>query len=106
MRRSFGRHSLAAYEETLFDIYECAINRELERYGFAPDDPADVYKATFSGVLKEALEAAGVDYECQNESSPQAVDWMKREILEAVKRWHQHDWLAIENKLRTSIVEG
>ena len=31
---------------------------------------------------------------------------MKREILDAVKRWYQYDWLAIDNKLRTSIVEG
>ena len=23
---------------------------------------------------------------------------MKREILDAVKRWYQYDWLAIENK--------
>jgi len=26
------------------------------------------------------------------------VDPMKREILGAVKRWYQYDWLAIENK--------
>ena len=31
---------------------------------------------------------------------------MKQEILEGVKRWFYNDWRRIENKLRTSIVEG
>jgi len=31
---------------------------------------------------------------------------MKREILDAVKRWYQYDWLAIDNKLRTIDCRG
>ena len=31
-------------------------------------------------------------------SSTHAADPMKREILDAVKRWYQYDWLAIESK--------
>ena len=31
---------------------------------------------------------------------------LEAEILEGVKRWFYHDWRRIENKLRTSIVEG
>ncbi|MGD0129981.1 MAG: hypothetical protein ABSF46_32080 [Terriglobia bacterium] len=50
--------------------------------------------------------APAIDYHCQTENSPNSADLMKREILDAVKRWYQYDWLAIENKLRTSIVEG
>ena len=34
------------------------------------------------------------------------IDPLKAEILEGVKRWFYHDWRRIENKLRTSIVEG
>ena len=34
------------------------------------------------------------------------MDPLKQEILEGVKRWFYHDWRRIENKLRTSIVEG
>jgi hypothetical protein len=128
-------HKVAYDYVTLFDIYECAINRdlirkriaeaeeliqgrqylvipksdfishpELEPFGFTADD--GFHKAPASRALEETLRRAGIDYECQTENSPQAVDWMKRETLEAVKRWYQHDWLAIENKLRTSIVEG
>jgi len=49
---------------------------------------------------------SAIEYECQTENAPNTADPMKREILDAVKRWYQYDWLAIENKLRTSIVEG
>ena len=34
------------------------------------------------------------------------ADPLKQEILEGVKRWFYQDWRRIENKLRTSIVEG
>ncbi|MGD0129252.1 MAG: TraM recognition domain-containing protein [Terriglobia bacterium] len=122
---------------TLFDVYECAINRELlrkrileaeeliqgsqylvipkdaffahpelEAFGFQPDDPATTYKAPPSRLLEKALADVEIEYECQTENSPNSADPMKREILDAVKRWYQYDWLAIENKLRTSIVEG
>ena len=37
---------------------------------------------------------------------PALIDPLKQEILEGVKRWFYHDWRRIENKLRTSIVEG
>jgi hypothetical protein len=40
---------------------------------------------------------AAIEYECQAENSPDAADPMKRDILDAVKRWDQYDWLAIEN---------
>jgi hypothetical protein len=114
---------------TLFDVYECAINRELlrkrileaeeliqgsqylvipkdaffahpelEAFGFQPDDPATTYKAPPSRLLEKALADAEIGYECQTENSPNTADPMKREILDAVKRWYQYDWLAIENK--------
>ena len=55
---------------------------------------------------KNILTAENVDYECQVETSSGLVDPLKAEILEGVKRWFYHDWRRIENKLRTSIVEG
>jgi hypothetical protein len=39
-------------------------------------------------ALEDALRRAAIDYECQTEKSPQAVDPVKQEILEAVKRWY------------------
>src|ERR1039458_6567779 len=130
-------HKVAYDYVTLFDVYECAINRdllrkrileaeeliqgrqylvipktaffahpELEPFGFEPDDPATTYKAPPSRLLEQALAEAGIEYECQTENSPTTAQPMKREILDAVKRWYQYDWLSIDNKLRTSIVEG
>lgn len=130
-------HKVAYDYVTLFDIYECAINRELlrkriaeaeeliqgrqylvisrdafishpelEPFGFAAEVEAGFRKAPARRALEETLRRAGIDYEFETQKSPQAVDPMKQEILEAVKRWYYYDWLAIENKLRTSIVEG
>jgi len=50
--------------------------------------------------LECAARGAAIKYECQTENSPNTADPMKREILDAVKRWCQYRWLAIENKLR------
>ena len=49
-------------------------------------------------LLEKALADAAIEYECQSENSPNSADPMKREILDAVKRWYQYDWLAIKNK--------
>jgi len=81
-------------------------HRDLERFGFDFDEPAGSYKAPQSLGLEEALRAAKVNFHCETENPPEAVDPLKREILEGVKRWFYHDWRRIENKLRTSIVEG
>ena len=79
---------------------------ELERFHFVPDEPAGSHKALQSAALEQILKAENVDYETQVETSPGMVDPSKAEILEGVKRWFYHDWRRIENKLRTSIVEG
>jgi hypothetical protein len=52
------------------------------------------------------LRGAGLGYDCQVESGPGSRDPLKQETLEAVRRWFYYDWRRIENKLRTSLVEG
>jgi hypothetical protein len=79
---------------------------ELERFGFVGDDAGGIQKAPQSRALEEALKAAQIEYDAQTESAPHSGDPFKQEILEGVKRWFYHDWRRIENKLRTSIVEG
>lgn len=81
-------------------------HQDLERFGFEFDEPAGSYKAPQSLALEEALRAAKVNFHCETENPPEAFDPLKREILEGVKRWFYNDWRRIENKLRTSIVEG
>jgi hypothetical protein len=79
---------------------------DLERFDFKADEKGDVYKAPQSKALEEVLRAMKADYECQVESGPGFADPFKQETLEAVKRWFYYDWRRIDNKLRTSIVEG
>jgi hypothetical protein len=79
---------------------------ELEPFGFECDEVAGTEKAPESSALESALRASHIEYECQTESAGPPVDPLKQEILEGVKRWFYQDWRRIENKLRTSIVEG
>lgn len=81
-------------------------HQKLERFGFIADDALGIQKAPQSKALEEALTSAKVECDAQTESAPHSADPFNQEILEAVKRWFYHDWRRIENKLRTSIVEG
>jgi hypothetical protein len=79
---------------------------ELERFGFAPEEKSESHRAPQGKQLEETLRKLKVEYECQTETSAETRDPLKLEILEGVKRWFYNDWRRIENKLRTSIVEG
>ncbi len=129
-------HKIAYDYVTLFDVYECAIDPglierkiheteqllqgchyfavsdalfrvhpELERFDFVPDEAARCHKAPQSAALEQMLKTGNIDYESQIDSSG-LINPLKLEVLEGVKRWFYHDWRRIENKLRTSIVEG
>ncbi|HKW17593.1 MAG TPA: type IV secretion system DNA-binding domain-containing protein [Terriglobales bacterium] len=78
----------------------------LEQFGFCHDPQVKGYKAPQSPALEEALKAAGIEFRIEKENPPEPFDPIKREILDGVKRWFTNDWRRIENKLRTSIVEG
>jgi hypothetical protein len=95
-----GRHSLAV-SDALFRAHP-----ELERFDFVADEAARKHKAVQSAALEDVLKTGHIDYECQVDASLGRIDPLKLEILEGVKRWFYHDWRRIENKLRTSIVEG
>lgn len=85
--------------------------RDLENHPFEPDPQLNRMKAPFTPELRQLLETRGIAYEAQSESGrpgslPQFWSDDRREQFEAVKRWFYQDWLRIEPKLRTSIVEG
>ena len=79
---------------------------EFERFHFVAHEPGKSHKAAQSPAMEEALKQAQLEYELRFEPPSQPADPLKLEILEGVKRWFYHDWRRIENKLRTSIVEG
>ncbi len=79
---------------------------DLERFGFEFNEAIKTYRAAQSLALEETLRAAKVEFHCETENPHEAADPLKRDVLEGVKRWFYNDWRRIENKLRTSIVEG
>ena len=59
----------------------------------------------WSPDIEHALQAGGVPWRV--EAVPPTPRWAEKEAqFEAVKRWFEDDWMRIEPKLRTSIVEG
>ena len=60
-------------------------------------------KTIYTRPLKEKLDALKIAHEIVWEPGPGQDT---RERVEAVKRWFVHDWQTLDNKIRSSIVEG
>jgi hypothetical protein len=77
-------------------------------FGFVYDELRELYKAPASPRLDEVLGKQEASLECQRFTvqAPTDVDDTKRQQLEAVQRWYFDDWMGLEKKLRSSIVEG
>ena len=60
-------------------------------------------QAVYSRALKEKLDKLKITYEIVWEPGP-GEDTRQR--VEAVKRWFVHDWQTLDNKIKSSIVEG
>ena len=68
----------------------------------APETKDDV-QAVYTRPLKEKLDKLKIPHEIVWEPGPGEDT---RERVEAVKRWFVHDWQTLDNKIRSSIVEG
>jgi hypothetical protein len=100
-----------ASESILIEIDTFFAHRDLENYPFECDPSVNRMKAAATEELRAYLGGHSIAYEQQTEPATpgsNAAAWSsdKREQFEAVKRWFYQDWLRIEPKLRTSIVEG
>ena len=85
--------------------------RELESFPFERDPDANQMKAPSSEDLLRTLRTHNVAFESRLEAPPNtsgAPPWseLKRDQFAAVKRWFRLDWLRMDQRLRTSIVEG
>ncbi len=80
--------------------------RDLEPFRFRLDSESNRYRAAFTPGLAAVLKDKEIQWEAENASRKGPVPADKKEQLEAVKRWYDHDWRRIEPKLRSSIVEG
>jgi hypothetical protein len=121
---------------TLFDVYECSINQsllaqriaegeerlashhllvtidtylertDLDQFEWDRDENMQCMKAVFSEELEAHLVSNSIPFEILSSSEGGAWDQRQKDQFAAVKRWFYHDWMKIEQKLRTSIVEG
>ena len=80
--------------------------RDLEPFKFRLDEESKLYRAPLTPGLAALLKDKAIQWEAENEKGKKPVPQDKKDQLEAVKRWFNHDWRRIEPKLRTSIVEG
>ncbi|HYI95335.1 MAG TPA: hypothetical protein VEX68_17475 [Bryobacteraceae bacterium] len=95
-------------QHVLVDIDTVLAHKELDSFEWELVEPAHRMKAVQSDELDRLLKEQGVDFELMSESGEEtnAGDPRKRAQFAAVKRWFDNDWMRIEPKLRTSIVEG
>jgi len=80
--------------------------RDLEPFKFRLDEESKRYRAPLTPGLAAVLKDKTIQWEAENVKGKKPVSQDKKDQLEAVKRWFNHDWRRIEPKLRTSIVEG
>ncbi|MBC8166062.1 MAG: hypothetical protein H7Y20_09330, partial [Bryobacteraceae bacterium] len=92
----------------LVDIETVLAHKELDQFQWEQDEAAHCMKAQQTDQIEAFLKEHGIQYEVLTHSGSQteAGDARKRAQFAAVKRWFDNDWMRIEPKLRTSIVEG
>ena len=121
---------------TLFDVYECAINpkllaqkiadgkerlsrfilvatdtflnHDLDQFTWEKDEHAFAMRSDYSQALEQYLMRNGIQFDLVSKTGTPltAADQHRLGQFEAVERWFTNDWMSIDSKLRTSIVEG
>jgi hypothetical protein len=100
--RVFELRSYYLVEPVVFDHHD-----ELAKFEPAFDSGLKQYRIPVTPKATEYLTGQRIRYTGPlSECSVAGSDLMKREQFEAVKRWFYDDWCAIDQKLRTSVVEG
>ena len=75
----------------------------LAQWDWTPTPGGQQQQAVHTRPLEAKLEQLKITHEIVWESGPGEDT---RERVEAVKRWFVHDWQALDNKIKSSIVEG
>ena len=75
----------------------------LAEWDWTPTSGGQQQQAVHTRPLEAKLEELKITHEIAWESGPGEDT---RERVEAVKRWFVHDWQALDNKIKSSIVEG
>jgi hypothetical protein len=99
------RHFRANHRRIVLDKREHLFTAVLKGWTWHDDESGTQTWAEWSTDLVEALGAAGIPWRLEH-ATPAARWADKVAQFEAVKRWFEDDWMRIEPKLRTSIIEG
>ncbi len=75
----------------------------LAEWDWTPTSGGQQQQAVYTRPLKAKLDELKITHEIVWEPGPGEDT---RERVEAVKRWFVHDWQALDNKIKSSIVEG
>ena len=86
-----------------FDDY-LANADHISGWKWQPPTQENTCHADHSPSLESQLKELQIDYQVQWTESVRSSEIRQR--VEAVNRWYQHDWQMIDNKIRSSIVEG
>ena len=76
----------------------------LGEWGWEPVPGTDKAACQLDPALRDRLKELKVTYETEKSEGGPAREL--REQVEAIERWYLNDWMALDAKLRTSIVEG
>ena len=91
----------------LIDLDAYSAHPHLDRFVWDPDPETGRMKALRCDGLEELLREESIPYDLLSKTGEVgSIDPRKQAQFAAVKRWFTHDWMRIEPKLRTSIVEG
>jgi hypothetical protein len=99
------RHFRAQHRRIVVDKREHLFTAVLRGWAWHDDETGTQTWAEWSPDLEDALRAAGIPWQLAQATAP--ATWADKVAqFEAVKRWFEDDWMRIEPKLRTSIIEG
>ena len=91
----------------LIELDAYSAHPHLDRFVWEPDADTGRMKALCCDGLEALLTEESIPYDLLSKTgSAGSIDPRKQAQFAAVKRWFTHDWMRIEPKLRTSIVEG
>ena len=76
----------------------------LSGWKWQPPTQENTCHADHAPALESRLKELQIDYRIEWTESVRSSEIRQR--VEAVNRWYQHDWQMIDNKIRSSIVEG
>ena len=84
------------------DVLEAQVTH-LAAWGWTRTPGGQTEQAVYTRPMKAKLDELNITHEIVWEAGPGEDT---RERVEAVKRWFVHDWQTLDNKIKSSIVEG